>query len=525
MRKKLALFLTFLMLVCGCLACGNTPPSKNDTLVIPEGYAKITTGKKSGVNVFGASVEFDPHFFSANVVKSVSKEEDWSIVESRVAKMGIDRFRVMILPSWLEPLNDNDDADTIDWDNLTPDSYEMYSLYKVLDLAQANGIDVNLTLWGVENGVSLVDDAMTATVSSSGGHFLAKGNTSAHWIMGAVNVEEFAENFSIYVQHLQKKGYTCIKEVTPVNEPDGDYRIGDRVDFENYKNMCLALDARFKKDGIRDSVKFILSDNTDGRSYWLEKTMEELDEIADGYSSHTYRFGYETTNPTISAWELNNINYIRATGKPHVIGEFGSNETAGATRQRDVDSYDRGVLLARQLCNFYNVGAAGASYWVLCDEYYNKKNAYDELMMLGLWKNTKETYLVDKDYYDSVGEDYEVRPQYYAYSLFTKYVPKGAEVYPIVLDSEYWYVAGTAFKGTNGKWVYMFANGDSRDTDTLKFALHNGTAYGKFDRYVYREDALPTGDALIQSDGTVEVEGQVLPLELAPATVMVFVQQ
>ncbi len=521
MRKKLASLLTVLFLFGGCCGCG--APGKNDTLSVPEGYTKITTGKKSGVNVFGTSVEFDPYFFSANVKKGVSREEDWAIVESRVAKMGIDRFRIMLLPSWIEPLNDNDDVNTVDWNNLTPDSYEMYSLYKVLDLAQTNGIDVNLTLWGVENGVSLVDDQMTATVRNAGGHFLAKGNTSTHWIMGAVDPDEFAENFSIYVQHLFKKGYTCIKEVTPVNEPDGDYKIDNRVDFENYKNMCFAVDARFQKDGIRDKVKFILSDNTDGRSTWLEKTMEELDEIADGYSSHTYRFGYESTNATISDWELNNINYVRATGKPHVIGEFGSNETQGATRQRDVDSYDRGVLLVRQMCNFYNVGAAGASYWVLCDEYYNLRNAYDELMMLGLWKNTKETYLVDKAYYDSVTEDYEVRPQYYAYSLFSKYVPKGAEVYPISLGSDY--AVGTAFKGSDGKWVYVFANGDDRDTDTLRLSLANGDAYGIFDRYVYREDALPQGDALIQSDGTVEVEGQVLSFELAPATVTVFVQQ
>ncbi len=494
-----------------------TDPVETQQLAVPEGYAHVTVGELAGVNLYGISVELDPHFFAANVQRGVFTEEDWAIVERRVKEMGIDRLRVMIKPSWLEPFNDDENSDSINWDALTPDSAEMQSLYKVLDLAQANGIDVNLTLWGVENNVALVDTRVMEQIKAQGGHFLAKGNSGDNWMIGTRYPEEFAENFSAYIQLLQQKGYTCITEITPVNEPDYSYRIDDKVSFDAYAELCLALDARFRADGIREQVLFTLSDNIDTHAYWLENTMTELDEITDVYSSHTYIFGYETPNSTILAWEEENKNITRNTGKPHVVGEFGSNQCTGSTRQTDIDLYERGVLMVREMLNFYNAGAAGASYWVLFDQYYTYNASYSEMMMLGLWKGSRELYYTDSEYYSTVKEDYEVRPQYYAFSLMSKYVPKGAEVYCIDLNDEF--AAGTAFRGEDGKWVYVFANGNS-EGEALKLALQNGEHIGEYEMYVYRQDALPEGDALIAASETLTTENLVLTLELEPQTVI-----
>lgn len=526
--NRLVVLLLVLALMLPLAACGPvenpstapqaSTPSTTEAppqLVVPAGYTHVTVGEMAGVNIYGTSVEFDPHFFAQNVSRGVFAEADWEIVERRVKEMGIDRFRVMLKPSWLEPFNDDADSSSINWDALTTDSAEMQSLYKVLDLAQENGIDVNLTLWGVENNVVLVDTEMTAAVNAQGGHFLAKGNVSDNWMIGTLYPEEFAENFSAYVQLLRQKGYTCVTEVTPINEPNWSYQIDNKVTFESYKTLCMALDARFKADGIRDTILFNLSDNTDVGIAWLESTMSELDEITDIYNSHTYIFGYETPNSAILAWEEENKNITRNTGKPHVVGEFGSNQCTGSTRQRDIDLYERGVLMVRQMLNFYNAGAAGTSYWVLFDQHYTYNASYSEMMMLGLWKGSRELYYTDTEYYASVKEDYEVRPQYYAFSLMSKYVPKGAEVYPIALNNDF--AVGTAFRGEDGKWVYVFANGNS---EGVKLALQNGEISGEYEMYVYRQDALPEGDALITSSGTLTTENLVLTLELAPQTVV-----
>lgn len=522
----LLLVLTMMLPLAACIpADTNTPTEPTELpqqLAVPEGYTHVQVGALAGVNIYGTSVEFDPHFFSANVQRDVFKEEDWEIVVRRVKEMGIDRFRVMLRPSWLEPLNDNDDDSSLNWDALTPNSVEMQSLYKVLDLAQENGIDVNLTLWGTENIVALVDADMTATIKSQGGHFLAKGNVSDNWMIGTLYPKEFAENFSAYVQLLRQKGYTCVKEVTPYNEPSFSYFINNVVSFDAYKELCLALDARFKVDGIREDILFNLSDNIDTHEEWLESTMSELDDIADLYNSHTYIFGYDTPNSVIYGWEEENRNITRNTGKPHVVGEFGSNQCVGSSRQKDIDLYERGVLIVREMLNFYNAGAAGASYWVLFDQYYAYNASYSEMMMLGLWKGSKDIYYPDQEYYRTVEEDYEVRPQYYAFSLMSKYVPKGAEVYPINLNNDF--AVGSAFKGEDGKWVYVLANGNA-EGNALKLALQNGEVVGEYEMYVYSQDSLPEGDSLIAASKTLKTENLVLSLELAPQTVVLLRQK
>lgn len=518
MNKK---WIAWLSCACIVLSTGCGVGEKDSSLSatdsehsIPVGYTSVAPDELVGVNSFGVSVEFDPHFLSQNVAKGVTDLQDWAIVEERVAKMEIDRFRVMLLPSWLEPFNDNEDAGAIDWDALTTDNAEMQSVYKVLDLAEKNGIDVNLTLWGAENKCNLIDTDVNAAVKAQGGHFLMKGNEGSNWVLGTKYPAEFAENFSMYVQHFLKKGYTCIKEVTPINEPDWSYQINRQVSFDTYKTLCVALDNRFKADGIRDKVLFNLSDNTNDRPAWLEQTMMELDDIADVYNTHSYAFGYESTNEQIMGWEQENRNVTRNTGKAHIVGEFGSNLVTGSSRQRDIDEYRRGVLMVRQMLNFYNAGAAGASYWVLCDEYYNYGDTYDSMMQLGLWKCSKRAYYTDKAQYESIKEDYEVRPQYYAYALMSKYVPKGAEVYPIFLNDDF--AIGTAFKGTDGKWVYVFANGNA-EGEVLKLSVE---ASGTFEKYVYSENDLPKGDALIAKCD--EVSSNQIFFELAPQTVVLW---
>jgi alpha-galactosidase len=136
------------------------------------------------------------------------------------------------------------------------------------------------------------------------------------------------------------------------------------------------------------------------------------------------------------------------------------------------------------------------------------------MMQLGLWKGSKRAYYTDTAQYESIQEDYEVRPQYYAYSLMSKHVPKGAEVYPIFLNDDF--AIGTAFKGTDGKWVYVFANGNA-DGDALKLGIQTA---GTFEKYVYEENALPQGDGLIAQSGA-NVTGDIF-FDLAPQTVVVW---
>jgi alpha-galactosidase len=87
-------------------------------------------------------------------------------------------------------------------------------------------------------------------------------------------------------------------------------------------------------------------------------------------------------------------------------------------------------------------------------------------------------------------------------------------VYPIFLNDDF--AVGTAFKGTDGKWVYVFVNGNA-DGEALKLKLQ---ASGTFEKYVYEENALPKGDTLIAPCEETAID--TISFDLEPQTVVLW---
>lgn len=471
-------------------------------------YTNVIINESTGIRLESMGAEMDPHFFSQNLSRNDgSRESDWQFVKDRVKAMELQKFRVMALPQWYEPVNDNQDPHATDLSKFTFDSQEMQSLYKVLDLAQEQKMDVCIVVWGCPVNVSLLDPKY--------GHvkkcFMADQQKESVWITGPTDYDEWAENFSTLIKYLiEDRKYTCVKEITPMNEPDG----GPLLTSTEYIKMAKVLDARFKKDGIREKVRFNLSDNTDIRTFYLMDCAENLADVADVFNSHTYLFGYDTPNDTIYKWEKKNVEIAAGAGKKHLVGEFGSNQCVGATRQKDIDLYARGVLMTRLVLNFLNAGSAGVSYWSLIDQYYGKDADYEQMQQLGLWKYIKEAYKTDSTY-NRIKKDYEVRPQYYAYSLLTRFIKPGADIYPMNLNDDF--AIGSAFKGIDGKWTYVFANA----TDDPKFlSINNPLTEGYFDIYRYEEQNLPTDDQMITSTEIKPVDNGKLNIEIRQNSVV-----
>lgn len=496
------------------VSCDNDELTNNSQI-----YKEVTIGASTGVKLDGIGVEFDPHFFSQNLTRNDgSKASDWEIVVRRVKAMQIHQFRVMMQPHWWEPVNDDNDPDNADYSKFTFNSEEMKSVYKVLDLAQENNIKVTMVVWGCPISMDLISGDYYHQK-----HFLCDDRPNPNWVCGTDKYEEFAENFSTLIKYLIiNKGYTCLKAITPFNEPDAKTAgygqtmwQGDPSMKDQYAPMVKILDAKFRKDGIRNKVQFNLSDNTDGALDYLNSCAKDLTAEADFFNSHTYKFGYNTPNSAIFNWESQNVAFAKAAGKNHFVGEFGSNETVGSSRQKDIDYYKRGILMTRIVLNCLHAGASGISYWSLIDQYYGRNESYSQMQQLGLWKYIKRAYSSDASVYSKIKEDYEVRPQYYAYSLLTRYIKPGSDIYPIDLGEAF--AIGSAFKDKDGKWTYVFANA----TENRKMlAINNPSVSGSFDIYEYEEKSLPEGDKLIDPEGTKAISSGKLEVNVNPNTVL-----
>lgn len=470
-------------LAASCVESEDLTDSTMDGFVSFGSDELTVSSSSTGVELVGLGVELDPHFLSQNVTRGDGATElDWKrTVVKRCTYMGVQRYRVMVLPNWWEPYNDDEDPNNFNWDNFTFNSKEMQSLYAVLDLAENTDADVTLVLWGCHIAANTIE------LGHLGRHFLADEGTN--WVTGTNNAEEFAESFTALLKYLvETKGYTCIKELTPYNEPDGS-----TTSFTNYARDCRALDAKLKAEGLRSSVKLNLSDNIDTDRNWLYATAAGLGDIADLFNSHTYIFGYDTPNSKIIEWEMSNIEAAAMGGKNHFVGEFGSNQTVGATRQRDINTYERGVLMSRIVVNFLNAGAVGASYWSLIDQYYLRYEAYAQMQQLGLWIYKNNAYQTAD--LGGIKGDYTCRPQYYAYSTLLRFIRKGSKVYPIDTGEDL--IAATAVCTAEGEWTYVIANGSDGDVDyELKNAAEGGM--NECDVYQYIKGGLPQDDSLLE---------------------------
>ena len=135
-----------LLWICMAVSCNSVEENR---------YQELVVGESTGTQLEAVGVELDPHFFSQNLTREDgSKTSDWQIVMDRVKKMEIQKFRVMVLPQWYEPVNDNEDPFATDPGRFTFDSPEMESLYKVLDLAQEQQMEVCIVVGLSHRGLS-----------------------------------------------------------------------------------------------------------------------------------------------------------------------------------------------------------------------------------------------------------------------------------------------------------------------------------------------------------------------------------
>ena len=472
-------------------------PSDSITLEIQQ--------KSSGnqVALFGA--EMDPHFLSGCVGRTLVKEDGTEVVieESewenvtlpKLKEMGITYIRMMALPSWWakEEVCYTEKAYT--WDS-TP----MKDMYLICDAAQELGIEVNLTVW-----------LWDCKYSRYPGYDWVEGDKN--WCLpdadtGNTIMGEVIADCLKYL--IEDRGYTCIKYFTPVNEPNSTFGYcypATGVAYGAYDDMCRELDRVFKEKGIRNKVKFSLSDSSTGDGgTWLSASAESLyvDGIADVLNTHWYNYDESFTNKKLQSPEVMTsparyTSIAKEYNAPIVFGEYGaySNNDDNATR-----AYD----LVKIAANMWHCGASGMNYWRLQSDFWNwdRDNADAKPYFLGLW--------------ESADGDYKCRPSYYTYSMMTRFIKNGMDIYNIeMVDDD---VVAVAFRNGD-KWTYLIIN-DSK-TESKKFSFLNNTKFPmQLEKYVYEVNNAPTNNIAIPSSGSVTPNGRVLTDTITPHSIIVY---
>lgn len=391
------------------------------------------------LNGFGA--EWDPHFWMEYNTKYGVGESDWKKVTNRILELGIDRVRVSWVPFNHEIINDNDDPDVTNMDMffLNEHNQELASLKRQLDFCQKNGIKVTLAYWG---------PTWRSWIGS---------NYSGNWWNAPYSASEYAENISVLLKHLIVDcKYTVIDEFCAFNEPSlGYYNKNGRIVFSEFASMMKILDTRLEKDGIRNKVKLIGSDDSStrmgkvgtGNLYglpWFEDSAKALNKICQAFSTHSYRFLLQDSNKDIAADMKAYFNTLKkyAPDKPLVVHEFGTANTMGAYHVNDLETYERALFLPKFAINLLNAGGAGALYWIMYDQLYYEGLEKDAKMATGLWAFKTENW--------------RIRKMYHSWGLVTKHTSPGSLIY--AGESQDLDLCIVALKDKDGFATYMIVN-------------------------------------------------------------------
>ncbi len=448
----------------------------------------IEAGEENTHRVDGFGVQVNVEYFMKTNTAFGIGQADWKVFEDRVKELKVAKFRINILPDYYEPVNDDSDPNNFNWAGFDFDSDYMKALCKVLDVAQSNGVRVNITSYGASK------DSWLGYASTE---------KDAWWTTAPKDLDEYAESMAALLMYLiEEKGYTCIYQFTPYNEPDMGFTKGTRsdaslVDFDLYVDFCVAIHEKLTAVGIRDKIDFNVGDDATNPQ-WIQKIAQnsKLYEIADSINSHVYKFDSTTNDRTMESY------LSQLTGwsgeKPFQILEFGSGQMSDwpITTQFDLETYGRGLMYARTAIQLLNAGGVGYTSWTLFD--YMRED--QRVMNTGM--------------YGFYTEDWAVRPFYHSYSILSQYARPGMAVYPGTEKDSYGTVmddsqkdngvAAVFLKTEDGHWSMLLTN----DNDFVVKVKISNTAMGNtaLKRFMYNQWTLPGGDERIEQSGTVICE-------------------
>lgn len=461
------------------------------TPIVKDGYLELNVNQSNGLTTEGYGCQVDTHIFK-EAYNNFYTEKDMQEWLARIDDMELQSIRTQIFPEWYERGNDNGDYNSFDKKsaNVDFDSIEMQQMYRLLDICQERDIKVDLSFYGCNRIFESQDGKIK-------GSWLANSFKN-NWITAPKledergkpfnGYEEYAESVYACLDHLiNEKGYTCIYVFSLFPEPNLAFLDKNGVSKDSeYIKFCKVVKDKLINEKLWDKVTMAGPGDCANDLNKYKGYINGLKDICTANTSSVYKFNDESTNKEMYQYAYNNVQACKELGYTWGVCESGTNRFIDAANQSDVDTYNRAVFLARMVINYTNAGCTNIKYWVLNDVNYG-----GYIMRLGLWKEIGDTY------------NAVARPQFYSWSLITKYTEFGSEIYPVVSNDED--VCMVAYRLPSGAWSYLIANSGSTTKKIAITSLHS-SAQKTMNVYELSGATVPNTNRTITSSKTAKME-------------------
>ncbi|WP_066629922.1 hypothetical protein [Labilibacter marinus] len=359
-------------------------------------------------------------------------------------------------------------------------------LLKMLEYAQSRNIEITYGEWGHHHTGNI-------------------GDIDMEWIANSVK----------FLNHLvNEKGYSVIKTVNIINEPNGSWS-STQGSYDVWRDVQVAYLEEMEKYEL-SAIKLMgpdvaIFDNTN-ETTWITKAANDLDDGIGLYDIHVYPKQLIVRSGDYTSM-LQAYRDATPEGKRIVLGEIGFKYTevdAGLKEKNEAaieaDPYAGedsnmmiyeafyGVDMADAIMQSMRAGFSGALVWDMDDAMYVSPDgddySVDQMKRWGFWNILGEEHCSDP-------ADEEIRPFFYPVSLLCRYFPAGCDIYDIKLPNKKGVRAIMGAK--DGKYTIALVNSHY---STYPVVLKSESIGGlTMDKYTYKSNADGTFVGAVDENG------------------------
>jgi len=231
----------------------------------------VDDSKVASAGFIGFGAEWD----AAGYTQSGVTDQDYQVIEKRIRWMRLPVVRKAMLTRWALIADGVFDFET----------QEMRDLYRQLDICQREGITVFLTDWGCERSWNAAPGVQD------------------------VSDPKYAKAIGTYLDHLiNKRGYTSIKYLIVVNEPNFETR-----DFEDWKTALQNVRAELASRHLDRAVTLAGPDHSYAEG-WLYRSVDQLAGALGAYEVHRYADDASVRSRGLESYFLDQLGLCEREG-------------------------------------------------------------------------------------------------------------------------------------------------------------------------------------------------------------------